>query len=478
MGKLRGARSRFAGPLSRVAGRASRHRSRKLYPAQPYAAYASCERIRWAALAGVGASVFTGDSTSANREALRNGARCRRASPRRQPQPSAIRCMLVLSQAPGGSQLLRSGVRRTAGGTAGAAGEREVALVISVRLGIAGTGKQTLATMSQAAHTEHTSPPPVRVNTEVVGERKTSPTPTIDERRELIRRTAASRASRHRCRCVHMTCFSRRPPSLWCCRQETRERVARRRSPTQGFIGFRACRSHEEPSPAALICSFRPSSLVPSCRLRQSQEQWRERGTSCRAAQALLESVRVTTRRPTRPRFTGSVLLCRRKELRPRVPGPNASAHPCDLLDPPWGNPPPRPVQWPRARWAPGPRLCAVRALHSIYSTSVLALASVCPNSGTHVSRAQCLQLLQPACSAGAAAAFLKDKKGPGVSSVESDEICPARPLGLPLAGTALDVGDLGIKVGVQNRPAGGPSCLLPQPQLSLSFTSHDSSSS
>lgn len=34
-----------------------------------------------------------------------------------------------------------------------------MALVISVRLGIAATGLQSLATMSQAAHTEHTSPP-------------------------------------------------------------------------------------------------------------------------------------------------------------------------------------------------------------------------------------------------------------------------------------------------------------------------------
>lgn len=268
--------------------------------------------------------------------------------------------------------------------------------------------------MSQAAHTEHTSPPPVRVNTEVVGERKTSPTLTIDERGELIRRTAASRASRHRCRCVHMTCFSRRPPSLWCCRQETRERVARRRSPTQGFIGFRACRSHEEPSPAALICSFRPSSLVPSCRLRQSQEQWRERGTS--AAPHKLSSNQCASQ-PADPLVPALPVLSScagAKSSDPGIQGRTPLRTPAISLIPHGGTRRRDPSSGQERDGPPAPG-CALCGLSTRFTRRVFwRLASVCPNSGTHVSRAQCLQLLQPTCSAGAAAAFLKDKKGQG----------------------------------------------------------------
>lgn len=168
--------------------------------------------------------------------------------------------------------------------------------------------------------------------------------------------------------------------------------------------------------------------LVPSYRRVACVNQWRRARNVCSAAQALLESVRVTTRRPTRPRFTGSVLPCCRqntgaKSSDPGFQGRTPLRFPSISLIPHGGTriAAPSSGQARDGPPAPAPRLPPL----TVYSTAFW-------RSGVWESQFRNSRF-QGATPASRGLIPESPREGPGVTRCgERDEICLPRPAPRP----------------------------------------------
>lgn len=193
-------------------------------------------------------------------------------------------------------------------------GGRARSLVIAERLGIAGRGAGCGSALSQAAHSGSRPRRGSVANAEAVGESKTSPTPTIDERGDVIRRTAGTVQVR-----AYDICAGRSER-----RRGTRDDSAQA-SPAAltdpGPPGFRACRCHALPPAAAdLLVPASPSSMSTTARgtqpapHRRSSNQCASRPADplsplyrfCLAAQAIFPTLRLGS---SDPGFQGTAPL-------------------------------------------------------------------------------------------------------------------------------------------------------------------------